>query len=594
MPPISIINLLPCFRPGRSAGALFDKELRVASRRRRSYALRWAYVMVLMVFIAAVWIPAVVLQGPTVMARARMETAAKTITMWIVWFQFFGAQLVAIVMMSTAISEEVYGRTLGVLMTTPLSGLQVVAGKFFSRLLQILLLVATSLPLLAIVRILGGIPWDYLVVSLGVTLATVGFVGAVSVFFSALCRRTYVIVMVSTLSITFLFACVPFAALVVSHGLLSQQDVLATSLHGNPCLLLYRYTDYTISPRGGVPFVTGWQIGSCCALLLAGAAVFLACAVHLVRRVALRRALGEPALLPRLRRRPDADENAGEPAPRRARAIRRVVGPPMIWKEMVCSLSHRHRLVSAFVIAVEVLLVLMAYAFPPIMDVIGYEGAQMLYLGGFLGLGILFTITASGAVITSEKERRSWPVLLVTPLADRDILAGKLLGVLRRCGPVWLPLLAYVAASAGAKCFHPLAVVQVTLIVLSILLFLSATGFYFSGRFSRTTEAVTANLVLAGILWGVLPALFLAGAVFATGLQSPAAQSLALAAVPLGQMIILMATTLDDPGISLEWWGGPLHAASGTLLLLTAAFVYLLVSFLFLARAAHRLRRGAA
>ncbi len=101
------------------------------------------------------------------------------------------------ILMSTSISEEVYSRTLCVLMTTPLSSRQVVMNKFVSRLFQVLLLVAVSLPLLALVRVLGGIAWSYLVMSLCVTAATVIFVGSVSLFFSALCRRAHLAVLAS-------------------------------------------------------------------------------------------------------------------------------------------------------------------------------------------------------------------------------------------------------------------------------------------------------------------------------------------------------------------------------------------------------------
>ncbi|MGE5297355.1 MAG: ABC transporter permease, partial [Solirubrobacterales bacterium] len=294
-------RLLRPFASLGGPGPLFDKELRVASRRRRGYVLRCAYVLFLMVYIAAVWIPAVEIHGSAASSRAQMEAAAKTITLNIVWFQFFAAQLVAIAMLSTAISDEVYGRTLCVLLTTPLSNRQVILNKLSSRLFQVLLLVATSLPLLAVVRVLGGIPWDFLIVSLCVTAATVVFVGSTSLFFSVLCRRSYTVVIVSVLAIAAIFFVAPFIIGGLSRGMLSARAFLATTLFWNPFFLLYRFTDYTISPRQ--QFVSVLQIISCCALLLSMSMVLLACSVRLVRSVALHRAMGEPALWDRLRRR---------------------------------------------------------------------------------------------------------------------------------------------------------------------------------------------------------------------------------------------------------------------------------------------------
>ena len=44
-----------------------------------------------------------------------------------------------------------------VLLMTPINGWQIVAGKLFSRLLTALLLIGLSLPVLALVRLLGGV-----------------------------------------------------------------------------------------------------------------------------------------------------------------------------------------------------------------------------------------------------------------------------------------------------------------------------------------------------------------------------------------------------------------------------------------------------
>jgi ABC-type transport system involved in multi-copper enzyme maturation permease subunit len=572
-------------------GPLFGKDLRVASRRSRSYGLRFAYVVILLVFITVNWIPAVSLQGSGVMSRAQMNVAARTITTGIVTFQLLAAPLVALLIMSAAISEEVYGRTLGVLLTTPLSSRQVVVDKLLSRLWQILLLVATSLPALAIVRILGGIPWNYLIVSLGLTLLTVVFVGSVSLFFSSLCRRAYVAVIASTMTLVFLFAFAPFLGFILWHDAVDARRLFMVLMHGNPYLLLYGFTDLTITARGRALSIVPPMI-SCCMLLAGGSVLFLAAAVHGVRWVALRRAMGEPAPLGILQRRIDADESTSRTRPRKKREIRRVVGPAMVWKEMVCPLSHRQRLASGLAIGLEVLLVLIAYSFPPVMEVIGYDATHLLYLWAFLSLGVVFTITASAAVISAERECGSWPVLLVTPLTNRDILIGKLVGVLRRCGPIWLPLPAYLVAFTCARCLHPLAIAQGILIVLSTVLFLSATGFYFSGRFTRTTDAVTANLVLAGILWCVLPGTVILVSVAARE-DLLVGSSLMVAAVPFAQAFALTATTLDGftGETTVPWFRHHLGAAGYTGLVFFFTCVYGLVSLAFLWRAVRAFRR---
>ena len=133
--------------------------------------LRFAYVLLLTAFIAFAWIFTARIGGSTslVYQISRMPETGKYVTTTIIWFQFIIIQLIAIVMLSTAISDEIYNRTLGLLMTTPISSLQIVIGKLFSKLLQLVLLLAISLPLLAIIRVMGGVPWDYVVSSLCIT-----------------------------------------------------------------------------------------------------------------------------------------------------------------------------------------------------------------------------------------------------------------------------------------------------------------------------------------------------------------------------------------------------------------------------------------
>jgi len=570
-------------------GPLFDKELRVASRRRRAYTLRCAYVLLLAAFIIMIWALRVDFHRAGAMSRAQMAVAAKEITLSIVWFQFLAAPLVTVILLSTAISDEVYGRTLCVLMTTPLSSRQVVLNKLSGRLVQILLLVATSLPLLALVRVLGGIPWDYLIFSLLVTAATIIFVGSISLFFSALCRQAYVVMIVSIVTIVALFTLGPWLAIALRPGWISRGDALARCVYWNPLLLLQRYTDYVVTPRRWAA-VSTTQIVTCCVLLLSVSAALLTGAARLVRSVALRHAMGEHLLLDRLRWRRFEEAPATKNASAARQAVRRVVGPPMIWKEGTSTLTRREKRFSHTLMAVEIMLILLVYLFPTMMFFASYEVLHLACVCGLLGAGALLTITASATVIGRERESQAWPLLLVTPLTDGDILIGKFVGVLRRCGVVWLLLLAYVAGFAWAKCLRPLAIVQVTMIILSALLFLSATGFYFGSRCRRTADAVTANLALAGALWCVLPLLAQA-ATYGRDANWATGRSLICAAIPFGQASAMVLTTLDGYITRIPWFGFQLDAWGITLLILSSTAAYLLISLLFLWRAVRAFRR---
>ena len=120
-------------------GPIFDKELRVSSRRRRNYVLRSAYLSLFTIILVFVWLEEVRYLGSAAYRISRMARAGQTITLFIVWFQFCATQLIAVIMLSTSISDEIDNRTLGLLMTTPINSFQVVMGKLFSKLLQIIL-----------------------------------------------------------------------------------------------------------------------------------------------------------------------------------------------------------------------------------------------------------------------------------------------------------------------------------------------------------------------------------------------------------------------------------------------------------------------
>jgi ABC-type transport system involved in multi-copper enzyme maturation permease subunit len=554
-------------------GPLLAKELRVASRRRRSYILRTAYVILLTMYVATVCVSSGVLAPTTALSRAQMQVAAHTITRGIVWFQFFGVQMAVLILMSTAISEEVHSRTLCVLMTTPLNSRQLVMTKFFSRLFQVLLLAAVSLPLLAVVRVLGGINWSYLIVALGTTAATAAFVGAVSLFFSILCRRPYVAVAVSALILALLFGLLP---------LLGRAKPWGPWWVGAACPRVLRGSGPGLSIRplppsaGAVPVVV-----VCSFALLIGAQLLLTCSTWLIPRLALRRAMGEPSLLDRLRHGTLIDTVIVSGTGGRRSKIRRVIGPPMVWKELVCTLSGRQKFVARMFLGIEVVLIAIAWLFPVMMSVVSYEVLHLVCIWAFVGLGVLLTAIASTTVIGVERESRTWSLLVLTPLTDREILAGKMVGVLRRCGPVWLLLLAYIAGFAYAGCFRPLAVVQMTSLVLGTVAFLTTTGFYLGTWFRRTADAGTANLVLAGVLWCLSPFLG-AAAQYWLGGRWNGAESVAFAMVPFAQAFCIVATTLDGYVGTVQWCGRSLDALEFTRLMLVSMLGYMVISLILL------------
>jgi ABC-2 type transport system permease protein len=483
-------------------GPIFDKELRVSSRRRRNYVLRCAYVALLAVFVVAVWLDEVQhVSRSGLYSVSRMARAGKEIVVTIVWFQFCATQFLAVVMLSTSINDEVYKRTLGTLLTTPITSFQIVTGKLLSKLLQIILLVAISLPLLAVVRIFGGVPWDYVISSLCITLTTVIFAGSVSLFFSIFSRRAYVVIILTVLALGTLFGSFLFLAMGIfgfSWG--GQVNAPVTALfHLNPYMLLALNADLMISPR-----LAGWVNASWfshCGIMLAASAAVLFASVRLVRKIALAQTIGGAGVFGRLRRAKPTKAVKDTAGAKSAGRIRRVKGPPIIWKELISRRSSREKLFVMTIIGVQLVMIAAMYLFPYVASATSMEEAHAAYIGIFMGLGVLSVTVFSATCIASEKEARSWPLLLTTTVSDWEILFSKVVGVLRRSLPVWVMLLVYLVPFGGIVAFGVLGVV---VLVIGTTVFLCGTGLYVSSRLRRASTAVAANFVLAGSVWSAL------------------------------------------------------------------------------------------
>lgn len=89
-----------------------------------------------------------------------------------------------------SISGERERQTLDLLLSTQVTGLEVAAGKLMASMYNVLLLLISSLPVMALSFVYGGIGlWDlaFLILSF---LASALFTASIGICFSALCRRT--------------------------------------------------------------------------------------------------------------------------------------------------------------------------------------------------------------------------------------------------------------------------------------------------------------------------------------------------------------------------------------------------------------------
>jgi len=585
--------------PFHLTGPIFDKELRVSSRRRRNYVLRFAYITLLTAFLALVWVEAMGQSGSAVYRISRMAEAGKFIVMYIVWFQYWATQFLAVVLLSNSISDEIYHRTLGLLMTTPISSFQIVMGKLFSKLLQLVLLLAISLPLLALVRVMGGVPWNYVISSLCITLTAVIFVGSLSLFFSIFSRRTYVVIIITIITLATIFALLPlglYAVWDITNSTIPEKSLFTILFLPNPYCSMFSNTIAMVDPRSAATLTFySWPLHCCIMLVVSALLLFIS--VIIVRKVALRQAAGQMDGSTAKRRSRGAAKEGGTNEQVFVGTIRRVVGPPIIWKELRSPLFRHHKIRTCVFAFICLILLSGTYYLCAKTLLLDDEGTHAAFAVIFLGTGMLFTIVLPATSITTEIESRSWPVLLATPLDDKDILLGKFVGSLRRCFPAWLLLFGHIIAFSALGFIHPFAIVQTGILVIWLVIFLSGSGLYFSSRFKHTTTAVMMNFALVAAIWAILPLLMGLIASINTPFARDARELVHayLDTNPFVHMGNIMIATAGGKAVktgSYYWPGqGTLNTAESTVLMLICMVGYILIGFLFAWRAKHQFRR---
>ncbi|MEJ2701198.1 MAG: ABC transporter permease subunit, partial [Sedimentisphaerales bacterium] len=276
------------------AGPIFDKELRVCSRRRRSYVLRCAYIAGLCVFVLSIWYSVLGTRrsGTAVYQVSRLSQIGRTVIASIVWFQFVVAQLIAIVMLSSSISDEIRTNTLAILMTTPIRRFQIVVGKLLGRLLQVALLLAISLPLLAVVRVFGGVTWAYVISSVCISLTAAILAGAMSLRLSMIYRRAHVVILVTIMWYMVFFGAVPglCTLLAAYRKFVIDQDATQSILVLMNPFWAFAAVNAKFLFQGNVPGTFSWPLH--CLVMLVLTAIVLAVSIRRMRKVAADEAFG--------------------------------------------------------------------------------------------------------------------------------------------------------------------------------------------------------------------------------------------------------------------------------------------------------------
>src|SRR5947207_647895 len=154
------------------------------SRRMRDLWVRMGYLGVLTALVVLT-----LLSGGGVSGSMSLGDLAKSgafLFTVIAYGQVILVCLLAPLFMAGAIAQEQAGQTFDILLTTPLSSLQIVLGNLIGRLFFVLALLTSGLPLFAVVLIFGGVPVGSVFAAFALAALVALVVGSVAVTLAVL------------------------------------------------------------------------------------------------------------------------------------------------------------------------------------------------------------------------------------------------------------------------------------------------------------------------------------------------------------------------------------------------------------------------
>lgn len=486
-------------------GPIFEKELRVASRRKRSYFLRVAFIFLLLIFIGYLWFFTMILPGGQSAAyiAGRMSIISRSVTCAVVWMLFITLPMLSTVMLSGSISQEVNKRTLDVLLTTPITSLQIVMGKVLSSFLQLVLLIGITLPLFSVIRVFGGVPWEHVVVFLCITLTTTCLFGAISLLYSIRNRHAYRVVVLTFATLFLIFAVVPWLVTLLAAGTNWTWLTSATALVSitNPFIALSMITESMMSSDPQGTAVYAWAT-HCVISTLIFVTLLLLSVWQLHKNLPNLSAGKTPGTWSIKRLFTRSTTNRHDMIQTRQKI--EIKGDPIYWKEINRSehgaiLGPEARM---FIVLTLVILIFIIALSSGWLLTKAFHATFVTVLAVFAFMRIAMLSARS---ISTEKQSRTLPILLTTPLEDAEIIRMKRNAILKKTSLYWYLIFGDVLLFTLLTVLHPFAIIGVSFAIVPSVLFLMGLGFYCGTKFKTTTGTIAATFAIPFALWFFCP-----------------------------------------------------------------------------------------
>ncbi|HWE37113.1 MAG TPA: ABC transporter permease subunit [Isosphaeraceae bacterium] len=497
-------------------GPVFERELLTTARRARYYLVRFGFGLAML---ALVWWQYRLHFGDgglvprTTSIGARTAFANGTVALF-TDVQASCVYLITPAVVAGVIADEKQRKTLHYLLASRLTDLEIVLGKLAARLLLVLVVALSGLPILCAMTLYGTVDPVGIAAYFAMTPVGALFVGGLSILASTWARRVREAVLAVYI--------IEFLGIAVMHE-------VGPYLDGWPVEIPDAIASLNEWANPFPP--ASWSAGAPRAMeqlawiLALQAVVGLACVATALARLRPAARAQEGGR----RRRAGAEARAARP--RRCLLSRPAIGAdPMLWKEVYVwrpgALIH----VAAVLFTAVVVVVTVTTAFygvGALAEIVWFgredvafgtssifsnlhhfsdRAALNAYLRGLTlvlsGLWLLCVGCMAAGGVTGEREADTWTSLTATGLEGREIVRAKLLGAVARPRAVlwYLALLFFSGVLLGAV--HPAGFVATMAVLIAATWSAAAIGTYATLTSSNTMRAVAKTVVALVVVNG--------------------------------------------------------------------------------------------
>lgn len=486
-------------------GPVFHAELVRAARRRAAYVVRSCYALILLFMIWTHYAPLAEIdrfRGVYLQDLAGFALAT--------FVSFMAVQIVALLVLIPAlcggvVADEKQRKTFHYLMASQLTSREIIGDKLLARLFAVGVYVLLGVPVMSLLGLFGGVPWEYVAIGYAATLSVTLFAASLSVFVSVLARRVRQGVLIA-----YLFEVGWLIGPLLVSGFLRFVFPLTYAWLGpvceyavcsSPVMPMYQTLSQRLALARGHAALWS-QFSTMVSIQVAGSALLLLLSVLLLRPVfrkqeerSHRLNWFEDRSRSRLLARPACGQDA------------------MLWKERHFT---RTDVFTKLVVLPATIALSVGLIFTSQLDEVVGAILRDLWLNGggasldrgqitrallfvttpYAALWLLSVAGASASSITVEREQDTWVSLVSSPLSAGEIVRGKILGAVwgvRGFG-AFLILFWLLGVILGGVPVLGFALASLALLVFTS--FVAALGVFVSLRARNTSRALAGTLFL--------------------------------------------------------------------------------------------------